>query len=531
VGGGVEHEHTLPRVTATADGPPWYRRPVAREAKLLLLFIGGGLAIGAGLFATYFFLGSKAENRDAARAPIAAWSERWQAARACYLGKVPGSPDPAEALLIRELMGEKPRCSLAELGIPEGKASGIEEIEAAWADEDKAWHTLVKAQGKPADMGPAITALDRIEHRLRAAVGLADAPAPKTAAAPAELVAGAPVAGSAGVAITALETTGHAMVGDGLRGSDAYEIAAAAPDRALVRRVPPDTLRAPDGTWAAVLESGAGIGVVTAGPTGDDGEVGDGAATVVKGDDIESLLAALGTGNERAVVVQRSKDAAIVRSHDGGAAWGKPTALPGVGEVDAWTDILGGTGYLMLPQADGQYHWLMLTPPAGSLMIGRAVPERLGTVSRCSAGTTLWWVDPDREEDVLHRSDAAADVAITTSSATSSGPIVQLLACTGDAAAVALQHSIHRCTTAGCDAGVAPGSLVERGRGFVDVFDGSGLVYARQSGRLIGVWRTGVAPRFVRAPAGATLVGVAVWKGVPTFALTGSDGLRFAPLP
>jgi len=67
--------------------------------------------------------------------------------------------------------------------------------------------------------------------------------------------------------------------------------------------------------------------------------------------------------------------------------------------------------------------------------------------------------------------------------------------------------------------------------GFADVFDGGGVAFAMQRDRIVGVWRNGVDPLFLRAPEGATLVGVVVWGKAPTLAFTTEAGLRFAPVP
>jgi hypothetical protein len=104
----------------------------------------------------------------------------------------------------------------------------------------------------------------------------------------------------------------------------------------------------------------------------------------------------------------------------------------------------------------------------------------------------------------------------------------QPIACTAETVALRTNDKIYRCTRTSCDQGMSvPGDS----EGFADVFDGGGVVFAAQHDRLIGAWRNGVDPVYVRAPAGATLVGVAVWGKTPTFAFQTDAGLRFAPLP
>jgi hypothetical protein len=64
----------------------------------------------------------------------------------------------------------------------------------------------------------------------------------------------------------------------------------------------------------------------------------------------------------------------------------------------------------------------------------------------------------------------------------------------------------------------------------MDLVDG-GMVYARQSDRVVGVWRTGRAPVFVHVAGDATLLALAVWDDVPWLLVEDpSGGLALAPV-
>ncbi|HTJ40864.1 MAG TPA: hypothetical protein VL463_02175, partial [Kofleriaceae bacterium] len=103
---------------------------------------------------------------------------------------------------------------------------------------------------------------------------------------------------------------------------------------------------------------------------------------------------------------------------------------------------------------------------------------------------------------------------------------VQPLACTKDAVAVSTGLEYQRCTDSGCDGAFEIPNLA----GKADVFDGGGVVFAGQTGRLIGVWRSGVAPVYVRAPKDLHFGAVVVWGGKPTLVFDTPEGLRPATL-
>jgi hypothetical protein len=152
-----------------------------------------------------------------------------------------------------------------------------------------------------------------------------------------------------------------------------------------------------------------------------------------------------------------------------------------------------------------------------------SVVETTGTPDpsrTCFSGAI--WYSTSEDEGAIARAAPGAPAAPTP-------PFddrVELLACTKDAVAVRVDQKIHRCTTAGCDDGLAVPNHI----GFADVFDGSGVVFAAQAGRVVGIWRSGQAPVYDRAPAGASLTGVAVWDKTPVLAFETAAGIQLAPM-
>ncbi len=493
--------------------------------------MGGGLALGAGVFAIYFLFGNKRAQQQEAAKSIAQWESAWTKARTCLVGAHPPAADPFDTLAIRALRGDAPSCSYGELGRPEGMSTGVVEIEAAWDDEEKAWHALALAGGAAA-MGAQITALDAADRALRKAAGMDDAPAAGPPPPPIALLrAGPAVATTAGVTLDRLETTGHALVGTIDADDVAIELIARGPgDVVLARHRTGVTLSVSDPSWGATEGIGDGDEAVTvsAGPIAHDGTI-DRGVVVVKTPQAVRVAGAIGKGAARAVVISTAvkgqQTLEIVRSSDGGAHWGKPEVVPGAwGERAVEDPVDGGLVLSGGPDADAPI-WLALRDAAAPTTL---VPfgGDPGLTPTCVSGGAIWAVTSASEGLVRVVPGAAATPPIAID------PGFHVATCTKNAAAIVVESEIRRCTEASCDAGLSvPAGLAGGAGGIIDLFDGSGVVYADQAERLIGVWRTGVDPVFVRAPPAMRLIGVAVWNKTPTFALLGADGLHFAPLP
>jgi hypothetical protein len=519
---------------------------MARGDAKLWLIMGGGVAVGASVFAWYFLVGNRSAKRDEAQQPIAAWSAEWHKARACLLGEHPPAGTAAEVLTMRAMLGETRSCSFSELGRPEGMASGIDEVEAAWDDAEQAWHKLV-VTGNAAEQGPLIEALDKAEADLRRATGMADVPWQKpVGGGPRDLPATPPVPGTAGRSFGALTAHDHALSGESSRGDEDSEVLVRGPADVTFVRAAPDVLRAvPDPSWGARIvrhpddETKA---TIRAGAVAPDGTLAADAGIAIDGK-VAALLAAFGGGagpRQLLVLLDEPKDpVAILRSTDGGAHWSKPVRVPGSGLATETTiDRPSGAVFLRWPKAaaavpppadDDEYLEPTIEREYGYL--GAGVPELArGPIAPdadldrpCFASGGLW-----------HTAGGDTLVHVVPGGPSSAIPLgdkggARIAACTKDAAAID-RDGIRRCAGTACEPPTPLGGRAGQGP-FIDLFDGSGVIIAQQVDRLIAVRRSGVEPVFVRAPAGLALVGVTIWNQVPTFALVGPDGLHLAPMP
>ncbi|MCE9576976.1 MAG: hypothetical protein K8W52_27770 [Deltaproteobacteria bacterium] len=506
------------------------------------LVIGAGLAAGALGIVAMVKLGAPAQGRDEARAQLEQWQPAWIAARDCYVGKPRAAADPGDAIAIRTLTGDPPHCAaeVAGLSRPAGVSTGVDEIEQAWADVEEATRALGRTEGKK---GPAIS---KLEAAVAALYAVAGADLPPAAAGKAvtitPLAPGPAVPGSVGMVNVAVRD--HMLIGQVDAGAPSGEtqLIVRSPTEARVIREAPASARAvPDGSWAAAIESddkapadGPPLAIVTAGPVGDNGEVGEGAATVVKGK-VAAVLGAIGAGANRAVIVRLDEPTdpvAIVRSTDGGATWQKPVRVPGSGFGLAQADRISGAVDVSweppgseddpdgVPlDAPGGFWWHVTDPQAAPKPV--AVPTSDAVSHGCATGGALWFAD-DR-------------LALATADGAPVRPIeaaADIRACTKAAVATVAGTRIFRCTGERCDDGMEVQTPEGAGMsGVTDVFDAAGVIYAQQSGDTIAVWRTGVEPEFVRAPADMKLVAVVSWGKQQHLGLLAPDGLHLAPVP
>ncbi len=357
----------------------------------------------------------------------------------------------------------------------------------------------------------------------------------------APLTLGPVVPGSTG--LTRADVRNHVLVGllDGSTGTgDAVLIMRGRPTR-VIREAPASARAVPDGSWGAAIESDDEVSrapgappraIVTAGPVGDDGEVGEG-TVVVKGA-IDAVLGAIGTGANRAVLVRydEPKDPlAIVRSTDGGATRQKPARIPGSGFAVARADRVAGALDVTWDRtepgddpdglADDEPHafWWHLTD-ATAAPRPVALPFTGIVFGDCGVDGAMWFHDDGLRlataDGVIHTVDGAGDIR----------------ACTKAAVATVAGTRVFRCTAQRCDAGMEVRTPEDQGMsGATDVFDVAGVIYAQQAAGAIAIWRTGVDPVFVRPPPEARLVAVVSWGKQQYLALTLADGLHVAPVP
>jgi len=491
----------------------------------MVAVLGGGLAVGVGAIVAFKLLGQRSVDLQVAQKQVTAWSASWHHARDCYLGEPRAARDPADALAIRALTGDRGACAplVARLTRPAGVDTGIDDVEAAFTKVEKATHALAQAKPDPETKGRAIAAVEAAAAELRETAGLEPEPAP-AGLVPADVKPSPPAPGTKGIRVDGVTVRGHVIDGHAMIGDRSYELIARAPDQVKLVRIPPDTVRAvPDLSWGAVSErDDDGQVTITAGPVGESGEVGDQSTVVVKGKDVV-LLGAVGSGPKRIVLIRHDIADPLdeVESDDGGATWQPPRHVhqaypPAVGA----TDLV--TGAVDLLWESGEWRHVTDGSPPTSIDAALTEFERPGDL--CLAGGAAWYGTLD--DSTVHRVAPGHADAIETD-----GP-PEVRACTRDAAAIVIGTTLHRCDATGCDHGMVLPSPHRFGlNGVLDVFDGAGAIYAQQDGRLVAIWRTGVEPLFVRVPADAHLAAVVSWGARQYLALNGPDGLRFAPVP
>src|SRR5262245_18955196 len=139
------------------------------------------ILIGGGAF--YFFgVFRPKQEKSGARDEVLAWEKRWIEARTCLIGDTPAAAKPGQALAIREMQPEVAahRCApqMDKLSRGEAPATALADVEAVWADIDKAATKLGGAFAKHVTISPhdplpdQLDAFEAIRVRLRAAVDL-----------------------------------------------------------------------------------------------------------------------------------------------------------------------------------------------------------------------------------------------------------------------------------------------------------------------------------------------------------------------
>src|SRR5688572_5376091 len=159
---------------------------MSERGRVVMIF--AAVAVVAGGAGFYFLKGYQpAQALKAAQAEIGSWeTTRYQEARACLLGKTPGSTKTSEALAIREMAPDpwdRGKCTplVSKLSRGEANDTGVEAVEVAWTELDKAAQKTALAFAKHVgssttlDDDPLPGALDELDaarSKLRAAAEL-----------------------------------------------------------------------------------------------------------------------------------------------------------------------------------------------------------------------------------------------------------------------------------------------------------------------------------------------------------------------
>lgn len=235
-----------------------------RGRVVLIFAVVALIAGGAGFY--FFKIYQPQQALDAARAEIATWEARYQDARACLLGKSPGSIKTSEALAIREMAPDpwdRGRCTPLVSKLTRGIANdtGVEAVEAAWTDLDKtaqaaavafAKHVASSTTQTEDPLPAALDALDAARTRLRTAAKLPATTQTGTALSPAQIVP--LVDGTDPVTELTIDAvpSAHGLVVFGRTDSHGVQIALPVGGAPKVDRVGPGSIRGvPDGSWGA----------------------------------------------------------------------------------------------------------------------------------------------------------------------------------------------------------------------------------------------------------------------------------------
>jgi hypothetical protein len=235
------------------------------RGRVVLIF--GVVALIAGGAGFYFFkIYQPQQALEAARTEIATWEARYQDARACLLGKSPGSIKTSEALAIREMAPDpwdRGKCTPLVSKLSRGVANdtGVEAVEAAWTDVDKTAQAAALAFAKHVDSSTtqtedplpgALDALDAARTRLRTAAKLSATTQTGTALSPAQIVP--LVDGNDPVTELTIDAvpSAHGLVVFGRTDNHGVQIALPVGGAPKVARVGPGSIRGvPDGSWGA----------------------------------------------------------------------------------------------------------------------------------------------------------------------------------------------------------------------------------------------------------------------------------------
>lgn len=478
-----------------------------RSVVLVVLGVLGASLAGAYYF---FFVFTRDEALQEARAQVIAWEERWQAARACLLGAAPLAADLQEALILSELVARRD-CAreMGKLTRPEGNASHQPEVEQAWAQLEQhviaAAQLYVQAQRSPERLAEVLHQVRKSRSTLRRLVELPmeDAPmgpAPRPAAVAALTLAGKPVTelvvDRAGEALAVrLVVEGRWYQGRVGRSGAGLEVVAMPVTADVVASTPGATW----GLRATFDEREAARVRLLAGALDAQGAL---VAPVELAEAASALLPAAALGNDQlrvAIYVTSAEPAALhlSRSADGGKTWrteGTPWAHGNV-----LPDGAGAADVVYQSAPEPSVVWQRVSAAAGG---GEPVRvEGAELVATCATSLAPWVLLDQGGQRVLRRLDMIEQAVAAPAPATS------ILAC--DDKAVLLGEDSGE--IAGCTVAAGCGSLGSLGEGLA-VVSGGGWRIVRARGELLAAL-TRDGAQVARLPQGSKLVGAQALSG------------------
>ncbi|MDB4954561.1 MAG: hypothetical protein JWO36_2130 [Myxococcales bacterium] len=341
----------------------------SERGRVVLIF--AAVAVIGGAAAYYFFkIYQPKQALEAAQGDIAAWDDRYIAARRCLLGPTPASSKTSEALAMREMSPDpwdRGGCTplISKLSRGDAPQTGIADIEQAWGTVDHAATKAAQAfalhvgSSTTLEHDPLPSALDTLDAArvgLRAAAKLPAAEQAGKALQAAQII---PIMNS-DAPITKLEIdalpSAHGIVLFGNTASREVEVALTAGGAPQVGRVAPGSIRAaPDTSWGAT----AGQGSIRAGAFDAEGAMPTPTTLPLPGTREVSIAAAGGTPTHGVVVYGGDAQLAIAHAHEGSITADSPlrSIATGITSTDA-----DGRVALVWTTADRELHARILKP-------------------------------------------------------------------------------------------------------------------------------------------------------------------------
>lgn len=509
------------------------------RGRVALILGAVAVVAGGGLF--YFFkVHQPKQQRAAAQAEIATWEHRFTEARTCLFGAAPASGNSAEALAVREMMPdpwEKQTCTKLIGRLTRGVAedTGLMPVEHAWMSIDRAaarvaaafathvdpFGEAIEKRGKASPLPAALEELDAAHADLHRAAGMAP---PATSTLPtlraAELI---PITlGEARVKTIDSWSipSGGAVIAFGATAKGRVQVVLAPGATPRVVPVPPGALRAlPDLSWGAAglmdeiavspVDSAGAFGAMThlAVPGRPSilvaaGSLATGIVVAFDGD--TGLVLARSSGGPFAAdapVPTTSPHATVDVAGRAFVAWSTPAAVRG----DQRRDFLGEAGKLV-----------------GFITRGDAAPAivELGTGypnAMCLTDARGWL---DAADQTISFDGAAAGSHVL--------PGHDLLGCTRSAA---LLHDEHNQRYAVCKDTCDVVTITGLRTTDVATIANDRVHAVRTRGRVLGVWRQNLPPRFFALPGEVTpLLADSDGKAIDVLVRT-ADGVAIVRVP
>jgi hypothetical protein len=462
--------------------------------RVALPFAIAGVAV-----ALYVVFGAAAPRRARATArsesEIAAWEERYAAARGCLVGRAPASSMPSEALAVREMNGElrELRACIPLVGHLTRAAAGDDsELDDAWAAVDRAASRVATAFARYVATTAALdrddplpAALDALDAARRALHDAADLPLPDEIATALPLARVVPLPDDIDTLELAGVASARGLVAFGKSTAGDVQIVFAPGAAPRIARVAPGGMRAvPDDGWGAI---GMADGALLVGAMDATGAI----AT-------PQTLALVPAGAKRTTIVTHGASPAI-------------TVAAVVGTLERGAIVYGSATEVAIARVD---HGVATAEPARA--IDRAIAavdlDGRGALAWSQHGRTVarlladgaWPIDlPPVHVGALCLTNEFAfvdGVAFGAGAPYRGEPLsgYELVGCTADAAILrAADAGAFAICTSTCRRGIALAGAPARAA--ITAVDGK-LVALAAHARVLGVWREGAPPAFYALP-------------------------------